>query len=254
MRITEATTTLPFFLCILLAIHACSDFSFAETSDKKNPDLDIVAGNIVERTNDFRNKFKLPALSEEKTLSESAADFAKFMAATGKYGHESDGKQPYERANLHGYDHCVVLENIALKFGSEGVAQEELISFFVEGWEKSPEHRKNMLDPDVTQTGVAVKHNGRGYYYAVQMFGQPQSAMMRFEIYNRADIPLEFDLGGQKYTLDPNGIHELEICHPSAVVVIPRGSKNSQTFNPANGDRFEYRKNPQGTYSFIRAE
>ncbi len=35
--------------------------------------------------------------------------------------------------------------------------------------------RKNMLAPEVTETGVAVARSGKtGRYYAVQMFGRPR--------------------------------------------------------------------------------
>ena len=45
----------------------------------------------------------------------------------------------------------------------------------VEGWERSAAHRKNMLDRDATEIGVAVAHSPRtGRYYGVQVFGRPR--------------------------------------------------------------------------------
>lgn len=35
------------------------------------------------------------------------------MAKTGKYGHAADGRKPAERAAAHGYEYCIVRENIA---------------------------------------------------------------------------------------------------------------------------------------------
>jgi uncharacterized protein YkwD len=219
---------------------------------EQNPDLDELARQIVDRTNAFRKKNRLPPLSSDEQLTATASDFAKFMAETGKYGHTSDGKQPYERANLHGYEHCIVLENIAFKYNSEGIAQEELLTFFVESWKESPSHRKNMLDRDLTQTGVAVRLRGKKYYYAVQVFGRPKAAMIKFEIANQADIPLEYTLGDQSFTLKPKRAHEQEICRKIAIVATISGLRNPKSYIPESGDHFEYRKNNRGLYSFVR--
>jgi uncharacterized protein YkwD len=43
----------------------------------------------------------------------------------------------------------------------------------VEGWKRSPGHRRNLLAREATQTGVAVARSDQGYYYAVQLFGRP---------------------------------------------------------------------------------
>ena len=42
-----------------------------------------------------------------------------------------------------------------------GFATEALGKAFVEGWKKSPGHRRNMLDADVTETGVAVARSDK---------------------------------------------------------------------------------------------
>jgi uncharacterized protein YkwD len=219
---------------------------------EKNPDLDELARQIIVRTNAFRKENQLPPISSDEKLTAAASAFAKFMAETGKYSHSSDGKQPHERANLHGYEHCIVLENIAFKDNSESISQEDLLAFFIESWKASPLHRKNMLDPDLTQTGVAVRCRGKRYCYAVQMLGRPQSAMIQFEIANQADIPLEYALGDQKFTLKPQEIHEQEICRNLAIIATISGLKNPLSYIPESGDHFEYRKNNQGLYNFTR--
>ena len=86
----------------------------------------------------------------------TAQAFADYMARTDRYGHTADGNQPSDRAKARGYDYCIVLENIAYAFNSEGFTGEKLAGQFVTGWQNSPGHRRNMLDPDVTETGVAV--------------------------------------------------------------------------------------------------
>ncbi len=238
--------------CLILLV-VCSTSAVCAMLPK-DPDPDEVAGQIVARTNSFRKEHKLSPLSADEQLTAAARDFAKFMASSGKYGHQADGRQPFERAERHGYEYCVVLENIAFKYESAGIGQEELIRFFVESWKNSPRHRKNMLDPDITHTGVAVADRGKGYYYAVQMFGRPKSAMVTFEIANRADIPLEYKVGEESLTLLPQRIREQDLCQDVSVVVKLKGVKAPKTITPANGDRFEYRKGSKGVYSFTRAK
>src|SRR5689334_15910645 len=144
--------------------------------DPKNPDLDRAARQVIDQTNQFRRAEKRGDVTINAKLMATARYFADFMARTDKYGHEADGSDPAGRAKKHGYDYCLIAENIAYVFSSEGFTTEELAKQFVEGWKNSPPHRKNMLDPDVTETGVAIaRSTTSGKYYAVQMFGRPKS-------------------------------------------------------------------------------
>jgi len=73
----------------------------------------------------------------------------------------------------HGYDDCLVAETIANQVRSTGFTADDLVKTFVSGWKNSPERRKNMLDPDVTDIGVAVaRRSDSPTYLAVQMFGR----------------------------------------------------------------------------------
>src|SRR5207253_2501467 len=126
-----------------------------------------------------------------RALADTARDFAEFMARTDRYGHEADGQQPSQRATAHGYGYCMVAENIAFQYSSAGFRSGELARRFVEGWKQSPGHRHNMLEPDATETGVAVAQSPKsGRYYAVQMFGRPQALRVAFRIANRSTTTL----------------------------------------------------------------
>ena len=59
------------------------------------------------------------------------------MANTGNLSHTADGRQPVERATAQGYDHCIVLENIAYSYRSSGYDAPALARDMVEGWKKS---------------------------------------------------------------------------------------------------------------------
>jgi uncharacterized protein YkwD len=140
-------------------------------------DLDRVERLILKQVNTFRQHHKREPVKLNSDLDDAAEYFAEYMAKTGNYGHQADGKQPSERAREHDYEYCIVLENIAWAYRSDGFTPEELAEQFVSGWENSPGHRKNMLEANVVHTGTAVAQNQEsGKYYAVQMFGRPRSA------------------------------------------------------------------------------
>ena len=142
----------------------------------QSPDLGEVKKLIVEETNQLRREHGLPELKVNEDLSQSARYFAGFMARTDKYGHTADGKQPWDRTADHGYESCMVAEKIAWEYNPAGFATRDLAGALVRGWEHSPPHRKNMLDPDLEEIGVGVAHSKEtGRYYAVQDFGRPRS-------------------------------------------------------------------------------
>ena len=59
-----------------------------------------------------------------------------------------------------------------------------------------------MVDPNVTETAVAVAHSATtDYYYAVQLFGRPKSQMIEFKVANRTGDSVEYTLDGQTFQL-----------------------------------------------------
>jgi uncharacterized protein YkwD len=125
-------------------------------------DFAQAAETIVVDANKVRRANGLPALAAESRLAKAARDFAEYMARTDNLSHEADGRQPADRAKRHGYDYCMVAENIGYQYRSDGfrsVAQ--LAEGFVRGWENSPEHRKNMLDAEAVETELASREAAR---------------------------------------------------------------------------------------------
>jgi uncharacterized protein YkwD len=201
------------------------------------PDVPKAVQLVLDRTNEFRKGEKREPVKVNPELTKTAEYFANFMAENDKYGHEADGSTPAERAKKHGYDYCLVLENIAWQSNSDGFTTESLGGGFVKGWQESPPHRKNMLDPDVTETGVAIALSEKsGRYYAVQMFGRPKSLAIEFKITNRSDVKLEYTIGGDKYTLDPKVIQTHGQCRPGEVTF--QTPKGLDPIKFAAGDRF----------------
>ena len=111
-----------------------------------------------------------------------------------------------------------MLENIAYLYNSEGFTVETLAGGFVKSWKESPGHRKNMLDPDVTDTGVAVARSEEtGYYYAVQMFGRPKSKAFEFQITNQSDAEIEYKVADEEFKLAPRFTRTHQRCRPPEV-------------------------------------
>lgn len=204
------------------------------------PDLSAAAKLIIRQTNDFREGEKLPKVEVNAKLGETARYFADFMARTDKYGHTADGKRPADRAKKHGYDYCLVSENIAYQYNSAGFTTAQLAREFFEGWKHSPGYRKNMLDPDVTETGVAVARSEEtGYYYAVQMFGRPKSKAIEFAITNESEDTVEYKIGDRTFPLPPRLIRTHQRCRPSEVTFRwPGAEGEARVVQPSNGDRF----------------
>ncbi len=214
--------------------------AFHSTNEKK-PDLTAVVNNIIEKTNAFRQQEHRSPVGKNAKLSKTAQYFADYMARTGRYGHTADKQTPAERATKHEYDYCIVLENIAYAFNSEGFSTDELTHQFVDGWKKSPGHRRNMLDADVVDTGVAVARSEKtGYYFAVQMFGRPKSMAIKFRIDNQTSTTVHYGIGKEDFSLPAHYTRSHERCRPTEIAFeIPSdGKTRKRTEKVKSGDRF----------------
>jgi uncharacterized protein YkwD len=187
--------------------------------DEANPaDAASIAQLIVEKTNEFRVAHGREKVEINPALTEAAEYFASYMAQHDVYGHTADGARPAERATKHGYVFCLVSENIAYQYSSAGFTAAKLAERFTTGWKDSPGHRKNMLDRDVVETGVAVAQSRKtGVWYAVQMFGRPASAALTFKISNRANTAIEYTIGNRTFELPPRYTRTHTRCRPSQV-------------------------------------
>ena len=207
----------------------------------QTPDLRQTANLIVQKTNDFRQKQGLQPLKTNAKLTETAQDFAGFMAMTDQYGHTADGNRPSQRVKQHGYEYCLVAENIAYQFSSLGFATDELAEKFFEGWKNSPGHRKNMLKSAATETGVAISQSDQtGYFYAVQLFGRPKSMQITFKVTNKADATVQYKIGERSFPLPPRFTRTHRRCRPSELTFVWQedSERQQKTLQAADGARF----------------
>jgi uncharacterized protein YkwD len=190
------------------------------------PDLSEAVQMVIDKTNELRREEGLEPVEPNQELTETAAYFAAFMARTGEYGHTADGNQPSERASLFDYEYCIVSENIGMQLRTTGFSTRELGRSLYEGWLESPDHREAMVNPHVTETGVAVAHDPEsGEYYGVQMFGRPRSAAFRFKVINRTQEELTYTLApqgeenaeGQQFEIPGQTIRAHMQCRPVVI-------------------------------------
>lgn len=212
-------------------------------SQRAKPDLEQVAKQIVEKTNEFRREQKRQKVETNPLLTDAARYFAHYLAKTDKFSHTADEKQPSVRAKEHRYEYCFVSENIAYQENRSGFTAEGLSDGFLGVWNESPEHRKNMLDPDVTDTGIAVARSEKtGKSYAVAMFGRPKSKSIAFAIANESDAPVQYRIAERKFSLPPGYTRTHQECRPTDVAFIFPSGENAKgktrTVKPSNGDQF----------------
>jgi len=211
----------------------------AGEKEKKAPNLTTVVQSIICGTNNIRRQKGLSPVRANEKLAQTARYFAEYLARTDTYGHRVDGSRPTERATNHGYAYCILSENIGYQYSSAGFTTAELARGFVTGWNDSPTHRENMLDPDVTDIGLAVAQSEQsGKFYAVQMFGRPSSLSIQFHVTNAASAPVEYQFGDKRYPLSPRQIRNHQVCRPNKLIFHVPGQEKPTTVHPKDGDRF----------------
>jgi uncharacterized protein YkwD len=219
----------------------------------RQPALAQVLPGLVDRANAFRRSQGLAAVAPNRALTQAAGEFAAYMARTGRYSHEADGRQPAQRAEAQGYAWCLVAENIAFVMSSAGFATDELAERLMQGWINSPGHRRNLLEAEATETGVGIAHStDSDRYYAVQMFGRPTSLQVRFELVNRGGAAVSYQLGDKTFTLAPGVTRSHTQCsRPTLRLTLP-GEAAPVPLQAADGGR--YRIEPAGRRWHVVAE
>jgi hypothetical protein len=122
---------------------------------------------IIDLVNKSRIENGVTALAENQSLDNAAQDKLGDMLKNNYFAHTSpSGVTPWFWVEKNGYDYKYAGENLALGFSS--LEKEH------QAWMDSPTHRKNILNPNYKEIGVAV---GEGMIdnslvtIAVQSFG-----------------------------------------------------------------------------------
>ena len=132
-----------------------------------NEPLGITKEEVIQMVNDSREKEGVKVLAENGKLSQAAAAKAEDMLKENYFAHNSpSGKTPWFWIEQAGYDYHYAGENLAMDFKN---ADEQHAA-----WMKSPTHKKNILNKDFQEIGVAVKQGfieGHLAIITVQEFG-----------------------------------------------------------------------------------
>lgn len=147
----------------LLEMDVCSDPPLGE----------VVLSHLFAAVNAERRKAGLAALKREDTLMVVSDFYACRLADGGFFSHRDpfDNSTIDSRAIAFGYPFTKVGENLA--------AGQLSVEEVMEAWMASPGHRANILDPDFTEIGLAVKLGGADGPFWVQEFGRPSSEPLR---------------------------------------------------------------------------
>ena len=131
-----------------------------------NPD------KIIEYTNEYRLQNGREPLVLNDDLTQAALAKAQDMFADNYWAHISpDGTEPWYFIAQSGYNYSHAGENLARDFTNP--------QSVVDAWIDSPSHRKNIIEDDFSEIGVAVVDGDIGGVettIVVQLFGTPESS------------------------------------------------------------------------------
>lgn len=120
----------------------------AYVADLDRPGAVVDAAAAARLISAYRYANGLGPVSVDPVLTALARRQAAAEAAAGHIGHDFGGKTLDRRAEAAGYDYAAIAENVAANYPT-------LRAVFM-AWQKSSEHRANMLMPQVTSIGIAV--------------------------------------------------------------------------------------------------
>jgi uncharacterized protein YkwD len=219
------------------------------TAGDQSPDLADVVERLISHTNTFRQQQGRPPVAPNPQLTAAAQDFTAFLARTGQSSHTADGQTPEVRAKAHGYDPCLIAENIAYQHHSGGFTAEALAQGFFEGWQHSPDHRQNLLDPAVTETGIGVAQRQQtGAYDAVQLFGRPMSQLIEFQLTNHTDTTITYTIESHTFPLPPRTTRTHQQCRPPEVAFQWPGTQTWTTVHPNHGAHYTIVRGDAGDF------
>jgi len=134
---------------------------------------------MLQSINTIRYNEHLPLLSLDDNLSIASRRHSLDMAAQDYFGHFSpDGESPDDRAREIGLPNPIQ-ENIGI-IRTFGQSLEEVINALMDGFMESPEHRANLLDPDLTHVGIGFYQDLDGTNHRLTAGNDPDSIYRGF--------------------------------------------------------------------------
>ena len=138
---------------------------------------------IIHLTNIERSNNELSSLRENDLLTRAAQNKAKDILASQEFEHNIGAKKFSDWIRAVNYTYSYIGENLAIDFSDSGDV--------IDAWMKSPLHKKNILNPEFREIGVAAiegEFKGHKTIVVVQLFGTEQEAEASHD---------EFQIAGQ---------------------------------------------------------
>jgi hypothetical protein len=132
-------------LAVGLGLAACS--SLSSMSIKPVAPIPVSSGRAATLISAYRAQNGRKPVTVNAWLMSAASDYARAMAERDKINHRIGGSLP-RRIGTAGYQWGAAAENLAAGFDSLDAA--------MAGWKVSSGHRANLLNPLVTEIGVAA--------------------------------------------------------------------------------------------------
>lgn len=210
---------------------------------------------IVEMTNAFRRENGAGEVKREPTLDRAAQQYADFLAKSGLFSHEADGRRAADRIKAAGYEACASAENLSSLQRANGFETAELAVRVVDGWKTSPGHRRNLLMEAATETGIAVvKAKAAEKYVSVQLFGRPLSLQYEFKVANEGGRAVNYTFGGERVSIAPRETITHTACAPGDVAFAAgaMGAKSAAAKFPARpGLKLRLSRQADGTMQVV---
>ncbi len=133
-------------------------------------ELRALERRVFEAVNRERQRRRLTALAWDAQLAGEARRHSARMAAAGFHSHADPVRGDLEpRLKAYGIRWRDCGENIFVERGFE----DDPVARAVRGWLESRGHRKNMLNPVFTHTGVGADVSDDGFFCLTQEFTRP---------------------------------------------------------------------------------
>ena len=121
---------------------------------------------IFALVNDERRRKRLKTLNWDNDLARVARKYSQQMAKGNFFSHfDKNGNGVEERADAAKISWSKIGENLFFCIGIE-----DFNAAAVRGWLNSPEHRRNLLGKDWTDTGIGIAESRDGKIYITQVF------------------------------------------------------------------------------------
>jgi uncharacterized protein YkwD len=115
----------------------------AATQPTREAQVDQLLGEM----NRVRAEHHLTPLKVDQHLTRAAQRHTEDMARNNRLDHQGrDGSKLADRAKRAGYAYARVAENLAAGYATAAQA--------VKSWLDSPPHRRNLLDPEISDAGI----------------------------------------------------------------------------------------------------